>query len=99
MPFADRAVERPPSKDRLPDADELDLLRALVAEESRQAVAARLCYSERHVRRLVQNLLSRLDVSSTHAAVAIAVSEGWIPPPEPRDDRSQREPTRAEGTS
>jgi DNA-binding CsgD family transcriptional regulator len=57
---------------------ELDLLKAVLTEPSRSAMAARLGCSPRHVRRLVRALLHRLDLPSTHAAVALAAWRGWI---------------------
>ncbi len=60
------------------EQSELVMLRALVTEPTRGAVAVRLECSTRHLRRRLQALLVRLDVPTTHAAVAIASLQGWL---------------------
>jgi len=62
----------------LPEPNELLLLRALVAEPTQNAVAQRLGCSTRHLRRRLHSLMARLDVSTSHAAVVIAVLRGWL---------------------
>lgn len=61
-------------------ARDLAILAALIAQPTRSAAAASLGWSERHFRRLVADLLQRLDVPSSHAAVAVAVRAGLIEP-------------------
>jgi hypothetical protein len=59
-------------------AGDLLLLRALLQEPTRQAVACRLGCSTRHLRRRLHSLLARIDVSTSHAAVAKAAWRGWL---------------------
>lgn len=81
-PFVKDHVRRSPSKNRRPmysiEHDELRLLRALLSEPNKSAVAERLGCSTRHLRRRLQSLLIRLDVATTHAAVALAAWHGWL---------------------
>ena len=51
-----------------------DLLMALINYRSKTDVAAALGYSDRHLRRLINDLCRRLDVPTSHAAVALAVA-------------------------
>lgn len=49
-----------------------DLLHALINHRTRLEAASALGYSDRHLRRLLNDLCRRLGVSTTHAAVAVA---------------------------
>jgi len=60
------------------EQSDLAVLRALLTEPTRIAVAVRLECSTRHLRRRLQALLDRLDVPTTHAAIARAVLCGWL---------------------
>ncbi len=57
-----------------------DLLVALITHQRRCDAAASLGYSDRHLRRLIGSLLSRLELPTTHAAVAVAVASGALGP-------------------
>ena len=55
-----------------------DLLIALINHRTKTDMAVALGYSDRHVRRLLSDLCRRLDVPTTHAAVALAVASGAL---------------------
>ncbi len=57
------------------------LLQALAAEHDMTAVAESLSWSTRHTRRRTKDLLTRLGVASTRAAVAVAAAHGFIEEP------------------
>ncbi len=57
---------------------ERDVL-VLVAEGfSTREVAKQLCYSERTIKNIVQDVTSRLALRNRTQAVAVAIREGWI---------------------
>ena len=59
-------------------AREVEVLRLISSGLSNQAIADRLCISEHTVHRHVANTLSKLDVPSRSAAVALAARLGLI---------------------
>jgi DNA-binding NarL/FixJ family response regulator len=59
-------------------ARELDVLRGLAAGKTNRAIAAELFISEHTVARHVQNIFSKLDVSSRTAATAFAFAHDLI---------------------
>jgi DNA-binding NarL/FixJ family response regulator len=60
---------------------DLDLLDALVTERTMTDVAGAMFLSQRQTRRLVSDLIERLGVTSSRAAVALAAARGWIGEP------------------
>ncbi|HUB73231.1 MAG TPA: response regulator transcription factor [Solirubrobacteraceae bacterium] len=57
---------------------EYDVLRMLADGESTRGIAERLSYSERTVKNIVRDLLSKLDCRTRAHAVALAVRQGVI---------------------
>jgi len=54
------------------------VLRLMADGMSTREVAARLSYSERTIKFVVQDLMLRLNVRNRTQAVAMAVRNGWI---------------------
>jgi len=61
---------------------DLDLLDALATERTMTDVADAMFLSQRQTRRLVRDLVKRMGVTSSRAAVAVAGARGWISEPE-----------------
>ena len=57
---------------------EREVLRLMADGMSTREVAARLAYSERTIKFVVQDLMLRLNVRNRTQAVACAVRNGWI---------------------
>lgn len=74
------ATANPKPQDRQPTPEQLGLIEALIAEPTMARVAASIGRSPRHTRRLIATLLTALEVPHTRAAIALAVSNGWITP-------------------
>lgn len=68
---------RPIDAPSLDDAD-LELLRLLAGGVTLVDAAGRLHYSERTLRRRLQNICLRLEVTSRSEAIALAARRGWI---------------------
>lgn len=60
------------------DAAELDLLRALAEGETAVSLAERLAYSERTVRRYLQNVYLKLGVANRSSAIHVATAQGLL---------------------
>jgi DNA-binding NarL/FixJ family response regulator len=68
----------PGAASRRLNARERDVL-ALVAEGySTREVAKRLCYSERTIKNILQDVTTRLALRNRTQAVAVAIRQGWI---------------------
>lgn len=74
------ATANPKPQDRQPTPEQLGLIEALIAEPTMARVAAKIGRSPRHTRRLITTLLNDLGVQHVRAAIALAVSNGWITP-------------------
>ncbi|MFE4976377.1 response regulator transcription factor [Kitasatospora sp. NPDC056651] len=59
-------------------AREVDVVRLLAEGKDTQEIAVKLAYSERTVKNVLHNLLSRLDLRNRAHAVAYAMREGYI---------------------
>jgi len=70
-------VAQGPRSTQLSDR-EYDVLRMLADGESTRGIAERLSYSERTVKNIVRDLLSKLDCRTRAHAVALAVRQGVI---------------------
>jgi len=66
---------------RHPTPRELDLLEALASQPTMSDVADAMFLSQRQTRRLVGDLVDRMGVTSSRAAVAVAAMRGWIGEP------------------
>ena len=62
----------------VPDDRELDLLAAMAEGYSLHEVAIELSYSDRAVRKLLQEVTDRLGARNATQAVAVAARNGWI---------------------
>lgn len=68
---------RPTPKESLSERD-IAIMRFMLVHGSTAGVARALRLSERHTRRIVRDLLIRLDLPNTHALTAWAAIEGLI---------------------
>jgi DNA-binding NarL/FixJ family response regulator len=59
-------------------ARERDVLRLVADGYSTRDVAAKLCYSERTIKNVLQDVTVRLDLRNRTHAVAVAIRNGWI---------------------
>ena len=62
----------------VPDDRELDLLAAMAEGHSLHEVAIELSYSDRAVRRILDEVTARLGARNATQAVAVAARNGWI---------------------
>jgi hypothetical protein len=69
-----------PRQSGLVDDRDLLIIRSLVLRGSTAGVASAVGLSERHTRRLIGELLRRIDFENTHALVAWAASKQLISP-------------------
>lgn len=77
-PSVTLAARRPdPSVIRL-SRRERDVLELLAEGYSTRDIAQRLCYSERTIKNVVQNLTTRLHARNRTHVVAYALRHGWI---------------------
>ncbi len=78
LTLIDGALSPNGSAPRRLNTRERDVL-ALVADGmSTREVAKRLCYSERTIKNVLQDITVRLDLRNRTQAVAVAIREGWI---------------------
>lgn len=82
---------------------DLDLLEALATERTMTDVADAMFLSQRQTRRLVSNLVERMGVASSRAAVAVVAAQGWISEPESNLSRTHpsdrgRQPSASSGS-
>lgn len=60
---------------------DIRLLTALITEDTMGLVAKKMGLSSRHARRLIGDLLTRMQATNVRMAVAVAVGCGLVPPP------------------
>ena len=70
-----RLAQAPPPELRQREHDVLELL---AEGNSTREIAQQLCYSERTIKNVVQDITTRLRVRNRTQAVAYAVRHGWI---------------------
>ena len=67
-----------PGAQTVPNDRELDVLDLLAQGLSTREVALRMCYSERTIKNILQEVSVRIEARNRTQAVAHAVRNGWI---------------------